>query len=126
MTIDEFKTRIERAWCLETCYSGDRASWSIDRPSTGQCTVTAMLFYDYFGGQIIRGKNLEYNIIHYWNRVDGEEIDLTFQQFLPEKRNIVFSSTRIVDKSILMRISSVRKRYDLLKRRFEDPRNNLR
>jgi hypothetical protein len=64
------------AWCAETSAGG---SFNWRRPSFGQCAVTAMLVQDIFGGELMRGINEGDS--HYWNLIDGREVDLTRDQF---------------------------------------------
>ena len=71
------RTDLHRHWRAETSFSP--AEWTPDRPSFGQCAVTSMIIYDRFGGEILRTVNQ--GVVHYWNRVDGIEVDLTRDQF---------------------------------------------
>lgn len=48
MDYEKLVRALEESWCLETAYSGDRKNWTSERKTTGQCTVTAMIVYDYF------------------------------------------------------------------------------
>ena len=84
-------------WSAETAFWPER--WTPDRPSVGQCAVTSMLVFDRFGGDILRTVNQ--GAPHYWNRIDGLEVDLTRDQFdlwdpeeqvTPVNRNDVESS----------------------------------
>ena len=52
---------------------------SVERPSTGHCFLASMFLQDSFGGEILFGEVKQ--IPHYWNRIDGLEIDLTGDQF---------------------------------------------
>lgn len=119
MTIDEINKALRATWCRETAYSGDRKNWSIQKKSTGQCTVTAMIIYDYFGGKIIRGYSEKYKLYHYWNEIDGKIIDLTYDQFY-DKKDISFEKITFKSKKDLMKIQSVRVRYMLLKNKIKE------
>lgn len=125
MTLDDLYRALRMNWCKETAYRADRSNWSIEKKSTGQCTVTAMIVFDYFGGTIVRGYSQQYDLFHYWNVIDGEKIDLTFDQFLDNKADITFTRTVIKTKRELMNISSVRKRYLLLKRKVDQYLNTV-
>ena len=39
-------------WCVETCAPRLRASWSKDNMTLGQCSITAFLVQDIFGGDV--------------------------------------------------------------------------
>ena len=68
---------LQTAWCRAT--SADPA-WSPERPSLGQCAVTALVVQDYLGGILMRAEVADGS--HYWNRLpDGTELDLTSDQF---------------------------------------------
>ncbi len=72
-----FRTELQRHWCAETSFWPDE--WTPERPSFGQCAVTAMIVYDRFDGEMLRTVNE--GVIHYWNRVGDIDVDLTRDQF---------------------------------------------
>jgi len=63
--------------CAETSFWPDQ--WTPDKPSFGQCAGTAMIVHQRFGGEMLRTVNE--GVIHYWNRVDDVDVDLTRDQF---------------------------------------------
>jgi hypothetical protein len=71
------RTDLQRHWCAETSFLPD--GWTQERPSFGQCAVTAMIVHNRFGGEVLR--TLNEGVIHYWNRVDDIDVDLTRDQF---------------------------------------------
>ena len=68
------------AWCAETCAPRLRGQWSAENPTCGQCSVTAFLAQDLFGGKVC-GVPLEDGNFHCFNVVDGCVFDLTSEQF---------------------------------------------
>lgn len=65
------------AWEADTSAYAD---WGPDRPSVGQCAVTALAVQDRCGGELVRVENAGDS--HYFNRLDdGTVIDLTRDQF---------------------------------------------
>jgi hypothetical protein len=62
------------SWSLKT--SGQ---WLATNPARGQCNVTALLINELFGGQILKTPLPEGD--HFYNRIDGQRIDLTDVQF---------------------------------------------
>jgi hypothetical protein len=62
------------SWSLKT--SGQ---WLAANPACGQCSVTALLINELFGGQILKTPLPEGD--HFYNRIDGQRIDLTDVQF---------------------------------------------
>jgi hypothetical protein len=68
---------IRLSWSAETTADGE---WSRDRPSKGQCAVTALVVQDHLGGELLRATVGP--VSHYWNRLpDGTIVDLTRDQF---------------------------------------------
>lgn len=62
------------SWSIKT--SGN---WCPDNPARGQCNVTALLLNELFGGEILKTPLPEGD--HFYNRIDGERVDLTASQF---------------------------------------------
>lgn len=73
--LDELRSALERCWDEQTSAGG----YTPERPSTGQCAVTAMIVQDRFGGDLMRVINEGDS--HYYNRIDGVDVDLTRDQF---------------------------------------------
>ena len=71
---------LSRIWCAETCAPRLRNKWSADNKTMGQCSVTAFLMQDIFGGEV-------YGILrpggnyHCFNVVGNCVFDLTSEQF---------------------------------------------
>ena len=67
-------------WCEYTCAPRLRGDWTRENRTLGQCSITAFLVQDIFGGKV-------YGILrpggnyHCYNTVDGCEFDLTSEQF---------------------------------------------
>lgn len=80
-TIIEIRERLEKAWSIETTFCPESYRWN-DK-AWGQCAVSSLLIHSLLGGIIMRGvakfKSIE--TLHYWNRIDGLDIDLTWRQF---------------------------------------------
>ena len=71
-------------WCEYTCAPRLRPGWSKDNITLGQCSVTAFLAQDIFGGQV-RGILREGGNYHCYNVVGDCVFDLTSEQFGDEK-----------------------------------------
>jgi hypothetical protein len=65
---------LQASWSLET--SG---RWLASNPARGQCNVTALLVNELFGGEILKTPLPEGD--HFYNRIDGQRVDLTDTQF---------------------------------------------
>ena len=71
-------------WCEYSCAPRYRGEWSKDNMTLGQCSITAFLVQDIFGGEV-RGVALEEGGYHCFNIVDGKKFDLTSEQFQGKK-----------------------------------------
>lgn len=67
-------------WCVDTCAPRMRAEWSPDNPTLGQCSVTAFLVQDFFGGEVY-GILRPDGSFHCFNVVENRTFDLTSEQF---------------------------------------------
>ena len=67
-------------WKRETCAQRMQEDWSEDNRTLGQCTITAFLAQDIFGGRVW-GVPLEDGNFHSFNAVGDCVFDLTSEQF---------------------------------------------
>ena len=67
-------------WCADTCAPRMRDRWSPENRTLGQCSITAFLMQDMFGGKVF-GIPLEDGGYHCFNVVCGKIFDLTSEQF---------------------------------------------
>ena len=71
-------------WCEYTCAPRLRDGWSLENITWGQCSITAFLAQDIFGGKV-------YGILrpggnyHLFNVIGDKRFDLTSEQFGDEK-----------------------------------------
>ncbi|MEK6939738.1 MAG: hypothetical protein AABX31_03335 [Nanoarchaeota archaeon] len=113
-----------RCWYEGT--SSDPDNWTPQNPAWGQCAVTALIVNDYLGGEIVwaeaklpDGKNIS----HYFNLIEGKEIDYTRPQF-PEgtvippgvEKKKQFTST----KEYILSFPATQHRYQILKGSVEE------
>ena len=61
-----------------------RAGWSKDNPTLGQCSITAFLAQDIYGGKVFGVPRPDGNF-HCFNAAGGCVFDLTSEQFGDEK-----------------------------------------
>lgn len=114
MTIDLFEKTLLDIYSVDTCSPLCKDIWSKDNPTMGHCAIVAILFYDYFGGEIY--KNEVDGIVHYFNLIDNKIIDITSSQF---NKEIDYSVKRKKEKDDILRIQETLYRYNLLKERLE-------
>lgn len=76
----EYYDLLKNAWCVETCAPRMRSEWSGENPTLGQCSITAFLLQDIFGGKVC-GVPLPDGSFHCFNVVGDCVFDLTSEQF---------------------------------------------
>ena len=65
---------------LKTAWSADTSTrWIREVPALGQCSVTALVVHDIFGGDILKTRTAQG--VHFYNRIGTERWDLTISQF---------------------------------------------
>ena len=67
-------------WDADTCAPRMRDDWSEDNPTLGQCSITAFLMQDIYGGDVL-GVPLGDGNYHCFNAVGDCVFDLTSEQF---------------------------------------------
>ena len=71
---------LSQIWCAYTCAPRMRADYSSENKTLGQCSITAFLAQDIFGGEVY-GVPLKEGGFHCFNKVDDCIFDLTSEQF---------------------------------------------
>jgi len=82
MKIYELEKILEKVWAKETSIEPEK--WTKENPSLGQCVPTSLIVNDYIGGEIVWALAKlpdGQEISHYFNKINGNEIDLTRKQF---------------------------------------------
>ena len=122
MTPRDFYDMLLDCWCVDTCAPRMQADWSPENITLGQCSVTAFLLQDYFGGEV-RGIPLADGSVHCFNVVDGCLFDLTSEQFgstvldyslgVPQSREAHFAKHEKEARYHLLRARFLARLYDL-------------
>ena len=73
-----------KIWCEYSCAPRMRSNWSEENKTLGQCSITAFLVQDIFGGKVF-GVVRPSGDVHCYNEVDGKIFDLTSEQFHGEE-----------------------------------------
>ncbi len=71
---------LSEIWSKKTCAPRLRDGWTTENKTLGQCSITAFLVQDIFGGTVY-GMPREGGTFHCYNEVDGHIFDLTSEQF---------------------------------------------
>ena len=82
LTPRDYYTLLLRLWSADTCAPRMRDEWREDNPTLGQCSITAFLMQDIYGGKVY-GIPREGGNFHCFNNVEGCVFDLTSEQFFP-------------------------------------------
>lgn len=104
-------------WCADTCAPRMRKSWSPENSTLGQCSITAFLVQDLFGGRV-------YGILrsggnyHCYNVIGDCVFDLTSEQFGDEK--LSYSGNPEQLRAMHFAKEEKRLRYEHLKRMLDD------
>lgn len=102
-------------WSANTCAPRMRANWSEDNPTYGQCSITAFLAQDVFGGDVY-GIPLGDGNHHCFNVVDGCTFDLTSEQF--GSKELDYDHVVPQTREDHFRKIEKRDRYELLRAQF--------
>ncbi len=100
-------------WCEYTCAPRLRKEWSADNKTLGQCSITAFLVQDIFGGEV-------YGILrpggnyHCYNVVGDKKFDLTSEQFGDEV--LYYDDNPIQTREVHFAREEKRLRYEYLKK----------
>ena len=102
-----------KVWTKDTCAPRMRMEWENNHPSYGQCSVTAYLIQDLFGGEV-RSIKLADGSNHCFNIIDGKLFDLTSPQFTSD---LSYENSEARTKEELLQNTEKNERYLLLKKR---------
>ncbi len=104
-------------WCADTCAPRMRKDWSKENPTLGQCSITAFLAQDIFGGKV-------YGILrpggnyHCYNVIGDCVFDLTSEQF--GKEVLSYENNPEQFREVHFAKEEKRLRYEYLKERLRD------
>ncbi|MCM1328455.1 MAG: hypothetical protein NC253_03360 [Ruminococcus sp.] len=106
-------------WCAETCAPRHRGEWSAENKTKGQCSVTAFLAQDVFGGKVY-GIPMDGGNFHCYNVVGDCRFDLTSEQFGEKAANLVYDDVHEQFREVHFAKEEKRLRYELLKKRLAE------
>ena len=112
----EYYDLLSGIWCADTCAPRMRKEWTPENKTLGQCSVTAFLLQDHFGGRVF-GIPLPDGSFHCFNVVGGCVFDLTSEQFGETRLNYTNCTEQF--REVHFAKEEKRLRYELLKKRLE-------
>ena len=114
LTPRDYYDLLSQIWSADTCAPRMRQNWSPENKTLGQCSITAFLLQDIYGGEVC-GVPLGDGNYHCFNVVGDCVFDLTSEQFEKQKLNYVNCPKQ--ERSIHFAKAEKKARYELL--RFE-------
>ena len=117
LTPRDYYDLLSGIWCAKTCAPRMRADWSPGNKTLGQCSITAFLVQDLFGGKVY-GVPREGGNYHCFNVVGECVFDLTSEQFGNERLN--YSGCPEQFREVHFAKEEKRKRYEQLKALLSD------
>ena len=114
LTPRDYYDLLSRVWCIETCAPRLRPGWSDENKTLGQCTITAFLLQDFYGGEVY-GVPLPDGNYHCFNAVGGRVFDLTSEQF---DGKLDYADRPEQFREIHFKKEEKRLRYELLKKKL--------
>ncbi|MCQ2464596.1 MAG: hypothetical protein MJ095_03330 [Oscillospiraceae bacterium] len=114
---------LDQIWCEYTCAPRMRMLWADDNKTLGQCSITAFLAQDVFGGKV-------YGILrsggnyHCYNDVGGCVFDLTSEQFGDEV--LSYENNPEQFREVHFAKEEKKERYEYLKNEFDRKLSEIR
>ena len=119
-TVYDLYEALLHLWCAETCAPRMRDRWTADNPTMGQCSITAFLVQDIFGGEV-RGILRPDGNYHCYNVVGNCVFDLTSEQFGDEK--LAYTDNPIQSREVHFAKKEKFERYLYLKKALREKIN---
>lgn len=115
LTPRDYYDLLSEIWCADTCAPRLRGDWSQENRTLGQCSITAFLMQDLYGGKVC-GVPLDDRNFHCFNVVGGCTFDLTSEQFGSVKLD--YAGCPEQSRETHFAKEEKRRRYELLKARL--------
>ena len=103
---------LRHVWCEYSCAPRMRSTWSEENITLGQCSITAFLAQDIFGGEVYGILRPE-GSYHCYNVVNEYVFDLTSEQFKGEALSYVNNIEQF--REVHFSREEKRERYEYLK-----------
>ena len=113
LTPRDYYDLLKGIWAADTCAPRMRPDWTPQNRTLGQCSVTAFLMQDIYGGKVF-GVPLDDGNFHCFNAAGGCVFDLTSEQFGNER--LCYEGNPEQFREVHFAKGEKRLRYELLKR----------
>lgn len=104
---------LSEIWCAETCAPRLRSEWTKENKTKGQCSITAFLVQDIFGGRVY-GIPLEDGNYHCYNVIGECCFDLTSEQFGERAKELIYENNPEQFREVHFAKEEKRQRYEKL------------
>ena len=115
LTPRDYYDLLSEIWCADTCAPRMRSDWLPENKTLGQCSITAFLLQDLYGGKVF-GVPLGDGNYHCFNVVGGCVFDLTSEQFGDVRLNYADCPEQFRETHFAK--EEKRQRYEVLKARL--------
>lgn len=102
-------------WRKETCAPRLQDRWTSGNPTWGQCSITAFIVQDLFGGEVY-GIPREGGTFHCYNVIGSARFDLTSEQFGEEAASLVYDDEHPQSREVHFSKAEKKARYEVLKK----------
>lgn len=112
--IDLYDALSDGLWRKETCAPRMQDEWTPENKTLGQCSITAFIVQDLFGGEV-------YGILrpggnyHCYNVIGDARFDLTSEQFGEEAKDLVYDDKHLQSREVHFAKEEKKARYEYLK-----------
>ena len=112
--------KLSRVWCADTCAPRMRDGWRPENMTLGQCSITAFLAQDIFGGEVY-AMTTDNGGLHCYNKVNDVIFDLTSEQFGEKAAELIYDCSLLQDRESANHFlkAEKRERYEYLRNRLE-------
>lgn len=117
LTPRDYYDLLSEIWQADTCAPRMRSRWSPENRTLGQCSITAFLMQDLYGGKVF-GVPLGDGGFHCFNAVGGCVFDLTSEQF--GSAALDYDGCPEQFREVHFAKAEKKQRYALLKARLEE------
>ncbi len=121
LSVHDYYDLLSSIWNSYTCAPRMRGEWNPKNKTLGQCSITAFLMQDIFGGEVY-GVPLGDGNYHCFNVVEGQVFDLTSEQF--GEQVLDYDSAVPQTRQQHFAKEEKRQRYEYLKRRLKEAIRN--
>lgn len=110
---------LSELWCAETCAPRLRSEWTKENKTKGQCSITAFLVQDIFGGKVY-GIPLADGNYHCYNVIGECCFDLTSEQFGEKAKELVYENNPEQYREVHFAKEEKRLRYEMLCKKLKE------